>query len=166
VTAANMYLSIAGLTDTEGGTPETVLVGATSYIQISGFVLGASTSTPAPGTVSGKVNFSYLGVDLAVGLFTPALLKACATGTSYTDASLIVQTSGVSGKPVTTEKYDFGNVFVRSMSIAASGGGGKPMQHLDFEYGSVRVTYTPYSATGTARTPTTFGWDLLTAQAS
>jgi len=163
--AVDMYLSIPGLTDEKGAAPPgAVLIGSVPFLQISDFSLGVATAGAAPtGASAGKVEFNPLTVVLPVDVVTPLLLRACVQGTQFADASLIVRTAGTS-PPVTTEKYDFKTVVVRSLSVAGSPSGDQ--QSLTFGYGALQITFTPLNAQGKAETPSTGGFDIVTNTAS
>ncbi len=165
--AVNIYLSIPGLTDEKGAPqPGTVLIDSTPYLQISDFSFSiANTGVASMGAAAGKVEleFNPLTVVLPVDFVTPLLLQACAEGTQFANASLIVQAGGAS-PPVTTQKYDFKSVVLRSLSLAGSTSGDQ--QSLTFGYGALQITYTPLNAQGKAQTPSTGGFDITTNKAT
>lgn len=163
--AVNIYLSIPGLTDEKGAPqPGTVLIASTPYLQVSDFSFSiANTGVASTGAAAGKVEFNPLTVVLPVDFVTPLLLQACAEGTQFANASLIVQAGGTSS-PVTTQKYNFKTVVLRSLSLAGSTSGDQ--QSLTFGYGALQITFTPLNAQGKAQTPSTGGFDITTNKAT
>ena len=163
--AVDMFLSIPGLTDEKGApSPGTVVIDSTPFLQISDFSFSVATTGVAPtGAPVGKVEFNPLTVVLPVDFVTPLLLRACVQGTQFANASLIVRAGGTS-PPVTTEKYDFKTVVVRSLSVAGSASGDQ--QSLTFGYGALQITFTPLDTQGKAGTPSTGGFDIVTNTAS
>lgn len=168
--AANIYLSIPGLTDEKGAQrPETVLINSTPYVQITDFSFsvtnpgGAHPDAANPGGGPNQVLPGSLALELPVNFFTPLLLQACVDGTRFATASLIVQT-GNPRPPVTSQQYDFKMVIVTSLSVAGSADGDQ--QSLALEYGALQITYTPLAAQGTAETPSSGGFDLTTSASS
>jgi len=162
--ANNLFLSIPGLTDEKGAPqPGTVLVDSVPCLRISDFSFGVATAgVTAPGG-PGKAEFSPLTAALPVDSCTPLFLKACAQGTHFATASVIVQTGGA-GPTVTTEKYDLKAVAVRSLSVAGSPGGDQ--QSISLGYGALNITFTPLTAQGKGGTPSTGGFDIVTNTAS
>lgn len=160
--ALSMYLSIPGLTDkNEAQPPETALIGSTPYLQITDFSFSVTNPGGAANTGAGKaqVQAGSLAVVLPVGFFTPKLLQACADGTEFATASLIVQTGSLKSV-VTTQKYDFKAVTVASLAVAGSADGDQ--QSLTFGYRALQITYTPLAVQGQPETPSTGGFDLTT----
>jgi hypothetical protein len=74
-----------------------------------------------------------------------------------------VQARGTS-PPVTTQKYDFKTVVLRSLSLAGSASGDQ--QSLTFGYGALQITYTPLNAQGKAPTPSRGGFYITTNKAT
>lgn len=163
----NIYLSIPGLTDEKGAPrPGTVLIDSKPYLQISDFSFSITdTGIASTGAAAGKValEFNPLAVVLPIDFVTPLLLQACAEGTQFANASLIVRAGGTSS-PVTTQKYDFKAVVLRSLSLEGSTSGDQ--QSLTFGYRALQITYTPLNAQGKAQTPPTGGFDITTNKAT
>jgi len=155
--ATGLYLSIPDLTDEKGAArPGTVLINSVPYVQVSDFSFGLAAG---PGAAAGKlaVELNPLTVVLTAGAVTPLLLQACAGGTRFPSASLIVQEGAV-----TTQKYEFKTVAVLALSVTGSAGG--EQQSLTLGYSSLQVTCTPLNAQGQPEAPSTGGFDFTTGK--
>ena len=159
----NLYLSIPGLTD-QAGTAESgvVTIDSVQYLQLSSFDLSlAGGSAGAAGAGAGKVEFSPFSITLAVNHSTPLFLQACAAGTGYGAATVLVRTGGP-GPQVTTQQYNFKLVVVKSLAVSETADASQ--QTVTLEYGAVSVSYTPVTGQGQPGTPVTGGWNQVTNQ--
>ena len=159
----NLYLSIPGLTD-QAGTAESgvVTIDSVQYLQLSSFDFSL-TGAPAGagGAGAGKVEFSPFSVTLAMNHTTPLLLQACAAGTGFGAATVLVRTGGP-GPQVTTQQYNFKLVAVKSLTVSETADASQ--QSVTLEYGAVNVSYTPVTGQGQPGTPVTGGWNQVTNQ--
>jgi len=136
-------------------------------IEIASFSLGASNPTSVgvgTGLAAGKVSIADFSITKPTDQASPALFKNCCAGKSFKTAVVTVQkaTGGTTGE--TYLQYDFGNVYVTSISWAGSGGAGggshdTPHETVSFTFESMKITYKPQKADGSLGSQQVAGWD-------
>jgi type VI secretion system secreted protein Hcp len=110
------------------------------------------------GAGAGKVNVQDLSVTKYVDSASPKLMKACADGSHFDEATLTVRKAG--GTPVEYIKIKMSEVFVTSLSTGGSGGEDRLTENLSLNFAKVNIDYTPQDAKGAPGTAIPFGWDI------
>lgn len=110
------------------------------------------------GAGAGKVNVQDLSVTKYVDSSSPKLMKACADGSHFDEATLTVRKAG--GSPVEYIKVKMTEVFVTSVSTGGSGGEDRLTENVSLNFATVNVDYTPQDAKGAAGTAIPFGWKI------
>ena len=110
------------------------------------------------GAGAGKVNVQDLSVTKYVDSSSPKLMKACADGSHFDEATLTVRKAG--GNPVEYIKVKMTEVFVTSVSTGGSGGEDRLTENVSLNFAKVNVDYTPQDAKGAAGTAIPFGWNI------
>jgi type VI secretion system secreted protein Hcp len=110
------------------------------------------------GAGAGKVNVQDISVTKYVDSASPKLMKACADGSHFDEATLTVRKAG--GTPVEYIKIKMSEVFVTSLSTGGSGGEDRLTENLSLNFAKVNVDYTPQDAKGAAGTAIPFGWNI------
>jgi type VI secretion system secreted protein Hcp len=117
------------------------------------------TGSSAVGTGSGtaKVDISDLTFMKNTDASSTNLLMACAKGTHYDEAKLIMR-KAAGDAPVEYLKVTMNEVVVSS--VQASSAGEVPTESVSLNFAKVKVEYTPQEATGGGGGAKTMGWDL------
>ncbi|MBV9490187.1 MAG: type VI secretion system tube protein Hcp [Verrucomicrobia bacterium] len=111
------------------------------------------------GAGAGKVNVQDLSVTKYVDSASPKLMKACAEGTHFDEATLTVRKAG-GATPVEYIKVKMTEVFITALSTGGSGGEDRLTENVSLNFAKVNVDYTPQDAKGSAGTAIPFGWDI------
>jgi type VI secretion system secreted protein Hcp len=135
--AVDMFMKIEGI---EG--ESTARGGHDAWIEIDSF--GWGESRPQGGTGQSRrrssVTFSDVSVVKKVDGSSPSLYLACASGTHYPAAELVVRKAG-SGDFYFRIRLD--DVRVSSVSVSASAEHAEPMEEVGLTYGKIRWEYSP-----------------------
>jgi type VI secretion system secreted protein Hcp len=107
---------------------------------------------------SGKVNVQDLSITKYVDKSTPNLMKACANGKHFGEATLFVRKAGE--KPLTYLKIDMKKVLVTSVSTGGSGGEDRLTENVTLNFAEVKTIYTPQSDTGAEEGTVEMGWNI------
>jgi type VI secretion system secreted protein Hcp len=111
------------------------------------------------GAGAGKVNVQDLSVTKYVDSASPKLMKSCADGAHFDEATLTVRKAGGTA-PVEYIKIKMTEVFVTAVSTGGSGGEDRLTENVSLNFAKVNVDYTPQDAKGAAGTAIPFGWDI------
>ena len=111
------------------------------------------------GAGAGKVNVQDLSVTKYVDSASPKLMKACAEGTHFDEATLTVRKAG-GATPVEYIKVKMTEVFITALSTGGSGGEDRLTENVSLNFAKVNVDYTPQDAKGAAGTAIPFGWNV------
>jgi len=152
-----------------GGTPE--IKGETTdsayssknAFELYSFSWGASNpvtiGSATAGMGGGKVSISSFNIMKKTDNASPQLFQACAAGTHYPQATVIMRKAG--GKQLTFIEYDFKEVMIESIQWSGSSGGDDtPSESVSIAFGHVDIKYTPQKADGTQGTANPASWDL------
>jgi type VI secretion system secreted protein Hcp len=134
-------------------------------MEIYSFSLGASNpvtiGSAAGGMGAGKVSLSSFNFMKKTDSASPALFKACAEGTHYTQVSVDLRKSG-GAKPVVYLSYVFKECMIESIQWSGSSGGDDtPTESVSLAYGEVTINYTPQLATGGQGKLISAQWDQV-----
>ena len=111
------------------------------------------------GAGAGKVNVQDLSLTKYVDSASPKLMKACASGSHFAEATLTVRKAG-GNSPVEYIKIKMTEVFVTAVSTGGSGGEDRLTENVSLNFAKLNVDYTPQDAKGAAGTAIPFGWDI------
>jgi type VI secretion system secreted protein Hcp len=106
----------------------------------------AQTGNPmGGGHGAGKANFHDLSFMHALDKASPVLMKACAMGDHFTDATLVSRKAGKGQQDYLILKMK--EVFITS--VQPSGSSEHPMESVSMSFGHVDLEYKPQKADGT-----------------
>ena len=132
--------------------------------EIYSFSWGASNpvtiGSSSGGAAAGKVSISSFNIMKKTDAASTALFKACADGSHFTDAHVVLRKAG--GNKLEYLKYDFKEIYIESVQWSGSSGGDDtPMESVSFAFGGVTISYQPQNAAGTANgNAKSASWDL------
>jgi type VI secretion system secreted protein Hcp len=113
-------------------------------IEVSSFDWGSGLqNTASSGSGAGKVTVHDLSITKYVDKSSPVLMKACATGTHFNSAIIVVRKAGGTQQDYLT--YTLEDVLVSSYSVSDSG---QPTEHMSLSFGKISVEYKPQKPDG------------------
>ena len=95
---------------------------------------------------AGKANVQDISFTKYVDKASADLLKACASGTHYKGAKLIVRKAG--GNPLEYIIVDMSDVLVTSVSTGGSGGEDRLTENITLNFAKVKFQYQPQKSDG------------------
>lgn len=107
---------------------------------------------------AGKVSVQNLLFTKYVDSASPHLMKACATGQHFKEATLVVRKAG--GTPLEYITIKMAKVLVASVSTGGSGGEDRLTENVSLNFASVKMNYVPQDAKGTPGTAIPMGFDI------
>ena len=107
---------------------------------------------------SGKASFQDISFTKYVDKSSAALMKKCANGEHYKDATLVVRKAG--GKPLEYIKIKMEGVIVSSVSTGGSGGEDRLTENVTLNFSKVNYTYVPQKEDGSGDATQDFGYDI------
>jgi type VI secretion system secreted protein Hcp len=105
---------------------------------------------------AGKANFSDLSFMHALDKASPVLMKACAMGDHFADATLVSRKAGKGQQDYLIVKMK--EVFITS--VQPSGSSEHPMESVSLSFGHVDLEYKPQKADGTLDAGVHFIYDI------
>jgi type VI secretion system secreted protein Hcp len=105
---------------------------------------------------AGKANFSDLSFMHALDKASPVLMKACAMGDHFVDATLVSRKAGKGQQDYLIVKMK--EVFVTS--VQPSGSSEHPMESVSLSFGHVDLEYKPQKADGSLDAGVHFIYDI------
>ena len=118
----------------------------------------SGTMHAGPGGGAGKANFQDLSFTKYVDAASPHLMKACATGKHFKEATLVVRKAG--GNPLEYIIIKMAEVLVSSLSTGGSGGEDRLTENVTLNFAEVKYNYVPQDAKGGAGTAIPMGYDI------
>lgn len=109
------------------------------------------------GAGAGKANFNDLSFMHALDKASPVLMKACAMGDHFPEATMVSRKSGKGQQEYLIVKMK--EVFVTS--VQPSGSSEHPMESVSLVFGHVDLEYKPQKGDGTLDAGVHFVYDLL-----
>jgi type VI secretion system secreted protein Hcp len=111
---------------------------------------------------TGKVNIQDVSFMKRVDTASPDIMKHCAAGEHYPEATLIGRAAGgTQGGPVEYMKIVLTDVIITSVQHSASGGADeRPMESISLNFAKVAATYTGQEQTGASGTSPDMKWDV------
>ena len=109
------------------------------------------------GKGAGKANFNDLSFMHSVDKSSPVLLKACAMGDHFADATLVSRKAGKGQQEYLIVKLK--EVFVSS--VQPSGSSEHPMESVSISFGHIDLEYKPQKDDGSLDAGVHFIYDLL-----
>ena len=105
---------------------------------------------------AGKANFSDLSFMHALDKASPVLMKACATGEHFPEATLVSRKAGKGQQDYLIIKMK--EVFITS--VQPSGSSEHPMESVSMQFGHVDLEYKPQKADGSVDAGVHFIYDI------
>jgi len=115
-----------------------------------------SVTMAGGGAGAGKANFQDLSFMHALDKASPVLLKACAMGDHFADATLVSRKAGKGQQDYLIVKMK--EVFVTS--VQPSGSSEHPMESVSLTFGHVDLEYKPQKADGSVEAGVHFIYDI------
>lgn len=131
-------------------------------IDIFSFSWGASNPTgvsTGSGSGASKVSISSISFQKILDKASPVLFMSCCLGKHYDTAKLHVMEAG-GDSPVEYLQYEFGQVFVDSISWGGASGGEKPSESVSFSFKTIKMHYKLQDASGKEQSGGDAGWDV------
>ena len=107
---------------------------------------------------SGKVNVQDISITKYVDKSTPNLMKACANGKHFKNATLYVRKAGE--KALTYLTIEMDKVLISSLSTGGSGGEDRLTENVTLNFAKVKTTYTPQADAGSEEGKVEMGWNI------
>jgi len=146
--AVDMYLKIDAMA---GESKDSKHPGEIDVLAWSWGVSNSGTTHMGHGGGAGKANFQDISFTKYVDKATPALLNACAKGTHFKKANLVVRKAG--DKPLEYMKIQLEEVLVTAFSTGGSGGEDRLTENITLNFSKYSFDYFMQDDKGTA-TPT------------
>lgn len=151
--AVDVFLKIG---DIKGESKDSKHEGEIDVLSWSWGVSNAADARSGAGAGAGKANFSDLSFMHALDKASPNLLKACAMGDHYAEATLTSRKAGKGQQDYLIVKMK--EVFVTS--VQATGSSEHPMESVSLTFGHVDLEYKPQKADGALDAGVHFIYDL------
>jgi type VI secretion system secreted protein Hcp len=107
---------------------------------------------------SGKVAMQTFHFTMTVGISSPKLLLACASGEHIKKAVMTCRKSGTDQQEYLVMTFE--DVMVESFQTGGSSGQVIPVDSIGLSYERIKYEYRPQKADGTLDAPIAAGWDL------
>lgn len=141
--AVDMFLRVG---DIKGEAEDKTHAGKIDVLAWSWGMSQSGTTHIGGGGGAGKVNVQDLSITKYIDKSSTVLMKACAKGTHYDDAELIVRKAG--DTPLEYYKITMKEVIVTSVSTGGSGGEDRLTENVTLNFAEVHVEYQPQNAKG------------------
>ena len=151
--AVDVFLKIA---DVKGESKDAAHKDEIDVLSWSWGVSNAVDSRAGAGKGAGKANFQDLNFVHAVDKSSPVLLKACAMGDHFKDATLISRKAGKGQQEYLIVKMK--EVFISS--VQPSGSSEHPMESVSITFGHIDLEYKPQKEDGSLDAGVHFVYDL------
>ena len=148
------------LTDIKG---ETAQKGHEDEIDILSWSWGESnsgSSSQGGGSGAGKVNMQDFSFAMKINKASPALFKACASGTHIAEGVLTCRRAGKEPRPYLTIKFT--DCLVSSFQTGGSQGDEVPTDSISLNFSKIDYSYSPQKHDGTLGTAIPAAYDLKT----
>jgi len=150
--AVDVFLKIG---DVKGESKDSKHVGEIDVLSWSWGVSNSGTPLGG-GRGAGKANFNDLSFMHAVDKASPVLMKACAMGDHFPDATLVSRKAGKGQQEYLIVKMK--EVFITS--VQPSGSSEHPMESVSVSFGHVDLEYKPQKEDGSLDAGVHFIYDL------
>ena len=123
-------------------------------------VSNTGTLSAGGGGGAGKATFSDFSFTHQIDKASPSLMKACATGTHFKDATITARKAGKGQQEFLIIKMS--DVIVTNVSPGSGGSDGGSAEHVVLQFSKVELEYKPQKPDGTLDTGVLFAFDLKT----
>ena len=151
--AVDVFLKIG---DVKGESKDSKHVGEIDVLSWSWGVSNTGSTSLGGGKGAGKANFNDLSFMHAVDKASPVLMKACAMGDHFPDATLVSRKAGKGQQEYLIVKMK--EVFITS--VQPSGSSEHPMESVSVSFGHVDLEYKPQKEDGSLDAGVHFIYDL------
>jgi type VI secretion system secreted protein Hcp len=151
--AVDVFLKIG---DVKGESKDATHKDEIDVLSWSWGVSNAVDARAGAGKGAGKANFQDLNFMHAVDKSSPVLLKACAMGDHFADATLVSRKAGKGQQEYLIVKME--EVFVSS--VQPSGSSEHPMESVSISFGHIDLEYKPQKEDGSLDAGVHFIYDL------
>jgi type VI secretion system secreted protein Hcp len=151
--AVDVFLKIG---DVKGESIDSKHAGEIDVLSWSWGVSNSGSGALGGGHGSGKANFGDLNFMHALDKSSPVLLKACAMGDHFPEATLVSRKAGKGQQDYLIIKMK--EVFITS--VQPSGSSEHPMESVSISFGHVDLEYKPQKADGSVEAGVHFIYDI------
>jgi type VI secretion system secreted protein Hcp len=151
--AVDVFLKIG---DVKGESKDSKHEGEIDVLSWSWGVSQTGSMSHGGGGGAGKANFSDLNFMHALDKASPVLMKSCAMGDHFADATLVSRKAGKGQQDYLIIKMK--EVFVTS--VQPSGSSEHPMESVSLTFSHVDLEYKPQKADGTLEAGVHFIYDI------
>jgi type VI secretion system secreted protein Hcp len=151
--AVDVFLKIG---DIKGESKDAKHEGEIDVLSWSWGVAQTGLGAMGGGSGAGKANFADLSFMHALDKASPVLMKACAMGDHFDEATLISRKAGKGQQDYLIVKMK--EVFITS--VQPSGSSEHPMESVSMSFGHVDLEYKPQKADGTLDAGVHFIYDI------
>ena len=116
--------------------------------------------SPGGGGGAGKASFNDFSFTHHVDKSSPTLMKACATGTHFKDATVTARKAGKGQQEFLIIKMS--DVIITSVSPGGGADGSAAAEHVVLQFSKVDLEYKPLNPDGTLGSGVHFTFDLKT----
>ncbi len=153
--AVDMFLKLA---DVPGESKDAEHEGEIDILAWSWGMTQSGSFHHGGGGGSGKVNVQDVSITKYIDKSTPNLMKACANGKHFADATLYVRKAGE--KPLEYLRIEMKQVLVSSVSTGGSGGEDRLTENVTLNFAEVKTIYTPQAKEGSGEGKVEMGWNI------
>ena len=151
--AVDVFLKIG---DVKGESKDSKHEGEIDVLSWSWGVSQTGLGAMGGGSGAGKANFQDLNFMHALDKSSPVLMKACAMGDHFADATLVSRKAGKGQQDYLIVKMK--EVFITS--VQPSGSSEHPMESVSMSFGHIDLEYKPQKADGTLDAGVHFIYDV------
>jgi type VI secretion system secreted protein Hcp len=151
--AVDVFLKIG---DVKGESNDSKHAGEIDVLSWSWGVSNSGSGALGGGHGAGKANFNDLSFMHALDKASPVLLKACAMGDHFPEATLVSRKAGKGQQDYLIIKMK--EVFITS--VQPSGSSEHPMESVSISFGHVDLEYKPQKADGSVEAGVHFIYDI------
>jgi type VI secretion system secreted protein Hcp len=151
--AVDVFLKLG---DVKGESKDSVHAGEIDVLSWSWGVSQTGSMNLGGGGGAGKANFADLSFMHALDKASPVLMKVCAMGDHFADATLVSRKAGKGQQEYLIVKMK--EVFVTS--VQPSGSSEHPMESVSLTFGHIDLEYKPQKPDGTLDAGVHFVYDI------
>ena len=155
--AVDMFLKIEGK-DVAGESKDSTHGGEIDVLAWSWGMTQSGSFHVGGGGGAGKVNMQDISITKYIDAATPNLMHACASGTHYDKATLVVRKAGGEQEPYLTITME--KVLVSSVSTGGSGGEDRLTENVTLNFAKVETVYKTQEDKGNLAGDIRFAWDI------
>jgi type VI secretion system secreted protein Hcp len=154
--AVDMFLDITG--EIEGESQDATHANTIDVLAWSWGMSQSGSFHTGGGGGAGKANFQDISITKWVDNSSAELMKYCANGDHFDEATLIVRKAGK--KPLEYIKIKMTKVMVTSVSTGGSGGEDKLTENVSLNFAEVKYEYKKQKPDGTGEAAKEFPWNI------